>query len=270
MTPARSAGLAGGAEVPRQFRLSRSIVPVLLLVVALAGTNPRAATDSTVHELSPDLRVESVLPGVWRHVSVKIVPDYGAVPANGLIVVGEDAAALIDTPWTDEQTALVFEFVEREFDVKVVHVVATHSHGDCMGGLAEAHERGAESYALELTAEFARSAGDPVPRQTFTDDYRIALGGVDIELRYFGGGHTRDNIVAWLPRQRLLFGGCLVKRTGGSPGYMAEADLAAWPDTIRNVIAAFPEAKVVVPGHGSPGTVEYLDYTLELAEGLEQ
>ena len=240
-----------------------------LLLVAVAGICPAAATDPAVHEIRPDLRVESVVPGVWRHVSVKVDPDYGAIPANGLIVIGQDAAALIDTPWTDEQTGLLFEFVEREFGVKIAHVVATHSHGDCMGGLAEAHKRGAESYSLELTAEFARSADGPVPRKTFTDKYRFSLGEVDIELRYFGGGHTRDNIVAWLPQKQLLFGGCLVKREGASAGYTAEADLAAWPETIRKVIAAYPEAKVVVPGHGPPGSVEYLDYTIELVEGLQ-
>ena len=241
---------------------------MLLFVVLLSGTYLVTATDPAVHELGPDLRVESVARGVWRHVSTKIVPEYGGVPANGLIVVGENSAALIDTPWTDEQSALLFEFVEREFGVKIAHVVATHSHGDCMGGLAEAHRRGARSYALELTAEFARGAGDPVPQRTFTADYRISLGDVDVDLGYFGGGHTRDNIVAWLPQRKVLFGGCLVKRKGGSAGYTAEADLAAWPDTIRKVIIAFPDAAIVVPGHGSPGTVEYLEYTLELAEGL--
>jgi metallo-beta-lactamase class B len=242
----------------------------LLFLVVPLGPIPATAADSTVHQLKPDLRVEPVAPGVWRHVSVKIVPEYGAVPANGLIVVGEESSALVDTPWTDEHTALLFDFVERELNSKIVHVVATHSHGDCMGGLAEAHERGARSYALKLTAEFAEHAGDPVPRRTFTEDYRISLGGTDVELRYFGGGHTRDNIVAWIPQRKVLFGGCLVKRKGGSPGYTAEADLAAWPDTVRKVEDAFPDAAIVVPGHGSPGTVEYLQYTIELAEGLEQ
>ena len=241
-----------------------------LLVVALAAPHPVVATEATAYELSPDLRVEAVAPGVWRHVSVRIMPEFGPVPANGLIVVGKDAAALIDTPWTDEQTALMFEFVEREFGVKIAHVVATHSHGDCMGGLAEAHDRGATSHALELTAEFARDAGNPVPRQTFSEASRVSLGDMDVELRYFGGGHTRDNIVAWIPQQKVLFGGCLVKRKGGSPGYTAEADLAAWPDTVRKVKAAFPQAAIVVPGHGSPGTLEYLDFTVELVEGLEQ
>jgi metallo-beta-lactamase class B len=251
-------------------RYAESILLTLLFVVVAAGTCSVKAADTSIHELGEDLRVEPVAPGVWRHVSVKIVPQFGGVPANGLIVIGEESAALIDTPWTDEQSALLFEFAESELGVKIAHVVATHSHGDCMGGLAEAHRRGAQSYALELTAEFAKSAGDPIPQRTFTEDYRISLGGIDLELRYFGGGHTRDNIVVWLPQRKLLFGGCLVKRKGGSPGYTAEADLSAWPETIRKVIAAFPEATIVVPGHGSPGTVDYLKYTIDLAEGLEQ
>jgi metallo-beta-lactamase class B len=237
--------------------------------MVVAGAYPVSVADTPIHELREDLRVEPVAPGVWRHVSVKIVPKFGGVPANGLIVVGQESAALIDTPWTDEQSALLFEFAERELGVKIAHVVATHSHGDCMGGLAEAHRRGAQSYALSLTAEYAKRAGDPIPQRTFAEDYGISLGGIDLELRYFGGGHTRDNIVVWLPQRKLLFGGCLVKRKGGSSGYTEEADLSAWPETIRKVIAAFPEAAIVVPGHGTPGTADYLEYTIELAEGLE-
>ena len=228
-----------------------------------------AAAESPSHELDGDLRVVPVVPGVWRHVSYTSMPEYGRVPANGLIVIGTDSAALIDTPWTDDQTARLFEWTKGELGVTIGHVVASHSHGDCMGGLAEAHRRGANSYALKLTADFAKRDGNPVPLETFTDEYRLSLGGIDLELRYFGGGHTRDNIVVWLPQRELLFGGCLVKRKGGSAGYTAEADFAAWPDTVRKVIAAYPDAAIVVPGHGAPGTVEFLQYTVELAEGLE-
>jgi metallo-beta-lactamase class B len=222
------------------------------------------------YELDEDLRIYPVVPGVWRHVSFKVMPEYGRVPANGLIVVGTDSGALIDTPWTDDQTGMLFDWAKRELGTTIGHVVATHSHDDCMGGLAEAHRRGATSYAFELTAEFAERDRNPVPRKTFTEKLRISLGSVDLELRYFGGGHTRDNIVVWIPQRKMLFGGCLVKRKGGSAGYTAEADLTAWPDTIRDVLATFPEATVVVPGHGPPGTVEYLQYTLILAEGLER
>lgn len=250
-------------------RRSLSILLALPLIVVVAGWHPVRAADSPSYELDEDLQIFAVVPGVWRHVSTKAMPEYGRVPANGLIVVGTDSAALIDTPWTDDQTGLLFDWAKRELGTTIGHVVATHSHDDCMGGLAEAHRRGATSYASALTAEFAERDGKPVPLRTFADEYRLSLGSVDLELRYFGGGHTRDNIVVWIPQPKVLFGGCLVKRKGGSAGYTAEADLTAWPDTIRKVIAAFPEATVVVPGHGAPGTGEYLQYTVTLAEGLE-
>ena len=251
-------------------RRSLSILTALPFIVVGAGGYPVVAADPPSYELDGDLQIVSVVPGVWRHVSFKAIPEFGRVPANGLIVVGTDSAALIDTPWTEDQTGLLFDWAKRELGATIGHVVATHSHDDCMGGLAEAHRRGATSYASELTAEFAKRDGNPVPRTSFTDEYRLSLGSVDLELRYFGGGHTRDNIIVWLPQRKMLFGGCLVKRKGGSAGYTGEADLIAWPDTIRKVIAAFPDATIVVPGHGAPGTVEYLQYTVALAEGLER
>lgn len=247
---------------------SWSILLALSFVFVIAGGHPLRAGDSRGGDLDEDLQVFPIAPGVWRHVSYRAMPEYGRVPANGLIVVGTDSAALIDTPWNDDQTGLLFDWVERELGTKIGHVVATHSHDDCMGGLAEAHRRGATSYALGLTAEFAERDGNPVPRKTFAAEYRLSLGGMDLELRYFGGGHTRDNIVVWIRERNVLFGGCLVKRKGGSAGYTDEADLTAWPETVRKVIAAFPEATVVIPGHGAPGTAEYLDYTIALAEGL--
>jgi len=34
------------------------------------------------------------------------------------------------------------------------------------------------------------------------------------------------------------------------------------------VRAAYPDVKIVVPGHGPPGGRDYLDYTIELTAGL--
>ena len=246
------------------------VLKVVLLVASLLVHGAQASTTdpSSEHVLDDDLQVLSIVPGVWRHVSHREMEGYGRVPANGLLVIGEGAAALVDTPWTDEQTGKLFDWVEERFGVKIEHVIATHSHGDCMGGLAEAHRRGASSYSSALTAEFAASDGGSVPGTTFTDRLRIGLGETDLELRFFGGGHTRDNIVVWIPRAKTLFGGCLVKRDGGSTGYIDEADLEAWPETLRKVKKSFPHAEIVVPGHGRPGTLEYVDYTIELVESL--
>ena len=218
--------------------------------------------------LNGDVRLEELAPGLWWHVSYQDVSGFGRVPGNGLLLITASDAVTIDTPWTDEQTGQLFDWVEQRFKVRVGHVIATHSHGDCMGGLAEAHRRGAVSYAFELTGEFARRDGLPIPQRTFAERLDLEVGGTPLALRYFGGGHTRDNIVVWLPETKVLFGGCLVKRAGAGHGNIAEADIASWPDTVRKVRAAYPDAKIVVPGHGTPGGREYLDYTIELTADL--
>ncbi|HXV77254.1 MAG TPA: subclass B1 metallo-beta-lactamase [Candidatus Polarisedimenticolaceae bacterium] len=243
-------------------------VPCVVAVVVALALTCATAEDRRRRSLAEDLRVDRIAPGVWRHESVQRQGELGPVAANGLIVVGRSAAALVDTPWTDGQTALLFDWVRASFDVEIEHVVVTHSHADCSGGLAEAHRRGARSYGHRATAEIARAGRAPEPGVTFADEHRIDLDGTGLELRYFGAGHTRDNIVVWISPAKVLFGGCLVKPEGAGAGYIGEADLAAWPDTVRAVLAAFPEARVVVPGHGEPGTLDYLRYTIRFTTEL--
>jgi len=51
------------------------------------------------------------------------------------------------------------------------------------------------------------------PTVTFTDRLTIPLGGDrgDLELAYCGRGHTAGDIVAWLPKHRIMFAGDLVE-----------------------------------------------------------
>jgi metallo-beta-lactamase class B len=216
-------------------------------------------------ELGEDLVLEPLADGVWRHVSKHELAPWGLVPANGLLVVSGTEAALIDTPWTDDQTTRVMAWAARELGAAVTTVVPTHSHDDCMGGLAAAHAAGARSYALARTAELAAAAGKPVPQNLFTDRLALALGARRLELHYAGPGHTEDTIVVWLPGAEILFGGCLVRSARSKTlGYTAEADLERWPTTIETLRRDYPQARLIVPGHGSPGGFELLDRTLEL------
>ena len=80
-------------------------------------------------------------------------------------------------------------------------------------------ERGKQDWASEFArmprlAEGADSVpGLTWPTLTFSDRLTIDLGGDrgDLVLQYCGRGHTEGDIVAWLPRQRILFAGDLVE-----------------------------------------------------------
>jgi metallo-beta-lactamase class B/metallo-beta-lactamase class B GIM len=63
----------------------------------------------------------------------------------------------------------------------------------------------------------------------------------------------------------VLFGGCLVRSAASrSLGYTKEADLEEWPQTIVAVRDSYGGARLIVPGHGSPGGKELFEHTLEL------
>ena len=48
-------------------------------------------------------------------------------------------------------------------------------------------------------------------------------------------------------------------------GNTEDADVRAWPGTMEKALAAFPDARIVVPGHRQPGGPELLRHTRDLA-----
>jgi len=251
------------------------LVPGTLCVVAAcmcflsAGCqSPQVAPEAPSIRISDDVFVQPVADGVWVHTTYYDLPGYGRCPANGLLVVEGGEAMLIDLPWTDALTATLCDWIAESQGAVVKAVVPTHSHEDCMGGLAEAHRRGAMSYGLDKTVEIARHKGLPVPKIPYQLRTMVRCGRTVALVTYYGAGHTTDNVVAWLPRQGILFGGCLIKSLDSqSLGNTTDGDLDAYPATLRKVQTAYPHAQVVVPGHGAWGGLELIGHTLELCPG---
>ena len=102
------------------------------------------------------------------------------------------------------------------------------------------------------------------PQNRIGRRHQWQLGDKTIEVRHFGPGHTSDNVVVWLPQEKLLFGGCLIKANGAGKGNLADASPEKWPKTVIKVRSAYPEAEVIVPGHGRHGGQELLNHTIVL------
>jgi metallo-beta-lactamase class B len=242
--------------------MKRELVMLLCLPLLASGIF-LGAQDKIV--LREDVEILPLAPGVWQHITYQKMEKWGMVPANGLVVVDDGHAALIDTPWTPEQTALLLDWVERELKAKAEIAIVGHSHVDCLGGLHEVHRRGMRSIGLERTRELALKAGVEAPKETFVGSTRLAVGGLELELFHPGAGHTVDNIVTWIPGKKVLFGGCFVKPVDArSLGNIEESDLAAWPASLANLKKRFSDAKIIVPGHGDAGGWELVENTLRL------
>lgn len=213
----------------------------------------------------PELDIKPLADGVFIHRSFQHIDGFGLVSSNGLIVIEEDNAFIIDTPWSEQDTQDLVEWLdERGF--QLVGSLSTHSHEDRTAGIEWLNNQGIATYATSLTNQLLRQDERAAAIHTFEHSpFSIAHAGM--EGFYPGGGHAIDNIVVWLPKSKVLFGGCLVRSLASKGlGYTGEAKLTAWPKSIAQLLLRYKEAEIVVPGHGSPGDVTLLQHTQTLAE----
>ncbi len=203
-----------------------------------------------MRRVSDTLWLGQLTPGVWVHTTTHVLDGVGYYPANGAIVIDGNESLLIDTGWSDADADAILAEWTRLRKPPIAKALATHFHSDRVGGIRALRRRGIPTFGNPLTIGLALDAGLPAPRPLHEVEKRVrTLSGV--RVFYPGAGHTIDNIVAWIPSAAVLFGGCLVKSTTAPDlGNVADADLGAYPATIRKVEQAY-SPRHVIPGHGT-------------------
>ena len=72
------------------------------------------------------------------------------------------------------------------------------------------------------------------------------VGGIRLRIGHVGPAHTPEDLVVYLPQEKVLFAGDLVFR--GRIPYVGQADSGHWIKAIDSLLAF--DATVIVPGHG--------------------
>jgi cyclase len=200
---------------------------------------------------------------VADHVFAYVQPDGTWWINNAGFVVGDELVVSIDTCSTEARTrAYLGQLESRTGGRHPDLLVNTHHHGDHTNGnclLPSATIVGHEKCREEMLASgILRVPGiwDPVdwgeltlapPFVTFSDRLDLHAGDLLVELHHLGTpAHTTNDVIAWLPEQRVLFSGDLLFN-GGTPFVMM--------GSVRGALAALERlvefaADVVVPGHG--------------------
>ncbi len=213
---------------------------------------------------SPRLQIKKITEQAYIHISFLETQDYGKVPCNGMIVISDKEAVVLETPVNDEVSEELIKWIEEEKGAEIKAVIVHHFHVDCLGGLSAFHQRKIPSFADQLTIDFAPSNGYEPPIHAIKSGHQTPIANETISTYNFGPAHTEDNVVSYFEGERILFGGCMIKSLNASKGNTADADLNQWPETVAKIKRSFPELITVVPGHGKEGGSELLDYTIDL------
>lgn len=243
------------------------ILTAIILLLASIHT-PTIILASDINLKSDNLLIIKLSEHTYQHISYLQTESWGKVACNGMIILENDKALILDTPADNESSKELIEYLIDD-GISIIGIVPTHFHEDCVGGLSEFKKAEIPIYLSNRTQAILEKDGEYEDYEFLTFDNNLTLN-IDensVELEYFGAGHTVDNVIAYFEKDESIFGGCLVKAIGATKGNLADADTNEWSNTVRKLKAKHPNTKVVIPGHGKSGGIDLLDYTIDLFEG---
>lgn len=203
---------------------------------------------------------------------------------NTGFVVGDEGVVAIDTCATEKRTRQFLAHMRSVTHADLRVVVNTHHHGDHTHGnylthpaAIIGHDRCREEMLATGIQHYDGIFGDPPPdwgdlefappMLTFAEHMHVHTGDMGMELHYIGGpAHTTNDIVGWLPEQRVLFSGDLVFN-GGTPFVLMGSVSGALKAVER--LRTF-DAEVIVPGHGEVCDPSVLDRLVAYYEFVQR
>ena len=251
--------------------VSQSLLPNITHASQLTGTFTSTTRQTSTPEYqSENLIINKISDHVYQHISYLNTESFGRVACNGMIVVNGSEAVVFDTPATNETAEELIGYLTEKLHVKINGVVATHFHADCVGGLEAFHQKKIPSYAENRTVALLKDNESAKPKNGFDNSLTLKVGTQNVYAQYMGAGHTKDNVIGYFPEDKAMFGGCLIKEVGAGKGNLEDANVKAWPATVRAVKARYPQTKIVIPGHGKVGGTELLDFTVKLFASVQR
>lgn len=193
------------------------------------------------------------------------------VPANGMYLVTNDGVVMFDTPWDTTQFQPLLDSIKLKHNKNVVMCFATHWHSDKTAGLEYYRQQGIKTYTTVLTDELSEKNNKKRAEFLMTKDSVFTVGQYSFETYYPGEGHTADNIIIWFKKEKILFGGCLIKGADDkSLGYLGDANVNEYAATLEKVQKKCTKPKFIIIAHSDWKNTNSLKHSLMMAKELKK
>lgn len=194
-----------------------------------------------------------------------------SIPAHGMYLITNDGAVLFDTPWDTTQFQPLLDSIQIKHQQKVNVCIATHWHSDRTEGLQYYREKGIKTYTTTLTDEWSKKNQKKRAEFLMTKDTVFKVGEYSFEVYYPGEGHTADNIIIWFNKEKILYGGCLIKgATAEDLGYLGDANVQEYETTLKRVKKKCRAPQHIIVSHHDWKNIHSLQHSIQLAKQLKK
>lgn len=193
------------------------------------------------------------------------------VPANGMYLVTNNGVVMFDTPWDTTQFQPLLDSIKLKHNKSVVMCFATHWHSDKTAGLEYYRQQGIKTYTTVLTDELSKRNNKKRAEFLMAKDTVFTVGQFSFETYYPGEGHTADNIIIWFKKEKILYGGCLVKGVDAENlGYLGDANVTEYASTLKKVQKKCRKPTFIIIAHSDWKNINSLKHSLRMAKELKK
>ena len=195
--------------------------------------------------------------------SVYICEDYYFARENTLVYIGQEYITIIGATWCPESAKALHDSISRIIEKPVLEVINTNYHPDRAGGNPYWKSIGCKIHSTENTFDLMRIDWDTIcnfirnsspefpkiplvlPSNVHSGNFKLQEGS--IEVLYFGPSHTEDGVFVYLPEEKILYGGCILKPFLGN---LEQSNLKEYPRTLNKLKNSNLDIKTIIAGHG--------------------
>jgi len=199
---------------------------------------------------------------------------------NTAVFVTADGVTVVDAKnpgWGAPILAKIKELTPKP----VTRLINTHTHGDHVSGNVEfpasvdvvTHE--ATKVNMEKMPIFKEHKNVGMAKRTFKDKMTIGSGADQVDLYYFGPGHTNGDAFVVFPAHRVMHSGDIFANKGvplidsNNGGSMRQIG-----ETLAKAHAGIPNVDAIINGHTQAQTTwadlkEFSDFNKELAAWMQ-
>ena len=229
--------------------IRRTVKVVMSFAVAVAAPalaqQPPAATALVVHPLRGG--------AYWLEGGV----------SNAGFIVGDTGVVVYDAEMKPDAVAQELAAIKTLTPKPINAIVASHGDPDHVGGLSF-YPAGTpivmqENTLSKIRVSAANPTGGPLttayqklldlPIRTVGATQTDTIDGVAMMLIYPGPAHTSGDLIVYLPKQKVVFGGDIVLTNSGKlPIIHLTGSSLGWIAAMKTILAL--DADTIIPGHG--------------------
>lgn len=130
----------------------------------------------------------------------------------------------------------------------VKYVINSHHHGDHSGSNPSFIDSAEIIAHRNARANMIRGNQEGAPEIVYSDETAVYLGGVEVQVHYYGTGHTNGDSIIYFPDLKTVHGGDILHGIAPFIDYANGGSSRGWVGTVNGILSL--DFDTAIPGHG--------------------